>query len=134
MCVFGCRPEVSRVLVLDDLLVVAGEVEGPDLEFIEAVVNHGHVSVWRIRVNRLTLHVVEVQLHVVVLRRNHWCLACSRALLRVKWLQALPVVIFSETHIIDVVVEVRVLLDRLVEPLEWIVQIRLLNYTMDYGV
>lgn len=91
--------------------------------FIKAVIDGRRVGVWRVGVDALTLSVVEVQLLIVIFRRNNCCFSYGSAFLRVELLQSLPVVVLHEADIVDVVQEVWILLYALVESLEGVVQI-----------
>jgi hypothetical protein len=127
----GSLPDVEAVGVLNDFLVVASKVEGPNAELIEAVVNHGHVRVGRVSVDTLTLNIIEDRLLIIVFHWNDTGTTYSCPLSWLKGLQPLPIVILNETHVVDVVVEVGILLNALVEALEGIVKVGLLNNTVD---
>lgn len=114
-------PDVLGVLVLNDELVVTGEVESPDVLLIETVVNDGHVGIRGVCVGGFTLHIVEVELLIVVLLRDGLSITNGAASLGVELLQAFPVVVLGEVNIVDVIVELGVLLDRLVEALEGVI-------------
>jgi hypothetical protein len=131
---FSCVPGVEEVLVLDDALVVASHVEGPDVVLIEAVVYHGDVAIRWVSIDGLALHVVEIELGVVIFRWHNGGLSHGGAILGVEGLQALEVVVLDHAHIIDIIMEVGVLLDRLMEALEGIVEIGGLEDAVSNGV
>ena len=75
-----CAQKAARVRVINDDLVVDGLAEGPDLILVEPVVHDGYVWVGRVRVERLALGVVEVQLLIGVRDGQH-CRCANRATL-----------------------------------------------------
>ena len=132
--VLGCVPRAQKVFIFKNLLVVAGTVEGPNLSLIKAMIDERHVGIRGVSVEGLTLHVVEVQFHIVILSWDHRRISNNCAFFGFEGLQALPIVILHEANIINIVMEIRVLLDALVEPLEGVIKVWLLNYTMYDGI
>ena len=56
----------ASVRVIDHILIVDRLAESPDTFFIQAVIDHRNVGVRWVRVERLTLSVVEVKLFISV--------------------------------------------------------------------
>lgn len=134
MCVLSGIPGIQNVFILNDILIVTCAVECPDLELVQTVIDEWHVGIGRVGVQRLTLNIVEVQLHIVILSWDHRSITNCCAILSIEGLQTLPIVILHEANIINIIVEIWVFLDALIESLEWVIEVWLLNDTMHDGV
>jgi hypothetical protein len=97
------------------MLVEASQSERPDIVLIKSVVNSCNVVVRRVGVDTLTLKVVEYELLIVVFNWNHRGSSYCGAFLGLEVLESLPVVVLHESHIIEVLETVRVLLKFLIE-------------------
>jgi len=95
------------------------------------MVNSRLVVVGRVCVQTFSLSVVEIKLHIIVFRGDDKSISNDRAVLRVEGLESLPIVELIKLNIINIFQEVRVLLDIFVEPLERVVEVRLLDDSMD---
>ena len=109
---------VLLVVVADHILVVGGQLERPNVVFFEAVVDGEHVGVRGVRVERLTLEVVEAEELIIVMVGNDWRCADNVLFLCRQELHTLEVVGFKQVVIIDVVLEVAVILGVFVEARE----------------
>lgn len=98
------------------------------------MVNEWGVGIRGVGVNGLTLHVIEEEFHIVILSRDDWSITSSGAVLSIEGLQTFPVVVLHKVNIINIVVEFGILLDALMESLEWVIKIRLLSETVNNGV
>jgi len=80
-------------------------------------------SIWirRVRVDTLTLYIIEIKLSIIILGRNGESFSFCCAFFSIEGFQALPIVIIQETDIINIVMEFRVLLNALMKSLEWII-------------
>ena len=90
----------SDIRVLNHLLVVVGEREGPDVFLVHSVVNERHVRVRRVRVHTFSLHIEEFQFLVVVFLGDGEGFSHSCPFFRVEGLQTLPVVVLLEPNIV----------------------------------
>ena len=108
--------DATSVRVVNDDLVVDGLAEGPDLILVEAVVHYWDIRVGRVRVERLALGVVEVQLLISVCDGQHRRCANRGTLLGHAWLQPLEVVRLLELDVIRVAQVVPIGGHVLVEP------------------
>ena len=64
--------EIESDVILDQVLVVTGDAEGPNLFFIKTVIDNWVVRIRRVGVERLSLGVVPDQLLIGVLSRDDW--------------------------------------------------------------
>ena len=108
-------PGVPGVRVVDHVLVIVGLAEGPWLLFVESVVDNGHVGIRRVRVEGLTLGVVEEELLISVHGGDDGRGTHGAALLGHEGLQALVVVGAVHLGVVHVVVLVGVVSERLME-------------------
>ena len=69
------------------------------------------------------MHIIEVQLLIIIFSGQYWSATDSGPLLGIEGLESLPVIIVNKVDIIYIVVKIGILLDRLVEPLERVVEI-----------
>ncbi|MFS8160632.1 MAG: hypothetical protein ACMG6E_10615, partial [Candidatus Roizmanbacteria bacterium] len=98
------------------------------------MVNEGVVGVRGVRVDALSLDIIEHELLVVVFGRDEGGFSDSGSLYRVKLLESLPVVELAETDIIDIVMEVGIVLNALMEPCEWVVHVHLFIHSVHQRV
>lgn len=115
-------PDATSVWIVNDVLVVDGLMEGPDVVLVVAVVDDGNVGVGRVRVEGLTLGVVEVKLLIGISDRQKCGGTHSASFLGHTGLQTLKVVRFVEPGIIHVVVLVTIVGDILVESDHWVAE------------
>lgn len=119
--------KVVLVIVVDHDLVEVGQLEGPDLVFLEPVVDDRVVGVRWVRVKRLTLDVIEVEGFIVVV---HWVDSrCADYVLlaRLEGLESLVVIHLVHGDIIDVAQMGGVVLHILVHAGEGHVQVEVIR-------
>ncbi len=77
------------------------------------------------------MHIIEVQLLIIIFSGQYGSATDSGPLLGIEGLESLPVIIVNKVDIIYIVVKIGILLDRLVEPLERVVEIGRLRDSVD---
>jgi hypothetical protein len=107
--------EVSLVGVGNHTLIVGGHSEGPNVVFLETVVNSEHVSVGRVSVQRLTLQIVEMELLIIIVHGDDGGGTNDVFFLCGERLHTLEVVSCEQVVIIVIVLEIAVVFDVLVE-------------------
>ena len=117
-----CIPRITQVLVHYQALVVHGPSESPDRIFVQLVINGWRIGVGRIGENRLSLDVQEHELLIIILEREDRALSHNSARLSLVLLESLEVIGLEHGHIVHIIMELWVLLDRLVESNEGVVE------------
>ena len=115
-------PSIPGVRVMDHILVVICLTEGPNVIFVQTMIDKWNVGVRRVRVQILTLSVGRDKLFVSVLHGDEGRGADSATFLWHERLHTLEVVCLEHVDIIKVGVVMRVVLDALVETSEGIVE------------
>jgi len=98
------------------------------------VINSRHVGVWWICVKRFSLNVVELQDFIIIAHWDHCCHADYIFLFCLKWFHPLEVVSFIKRMVVDVVVGVGVVFDRLVHTNELVVEVGFVHDLVLEGV
>ena len=114
--------EIERDVVLDQILVVTGNSEGPDLLLVETVIDNRVVGIGRVGVEGLSLGVVPDQLLIGVLGWDERGGSDDVLLLWCVHLLSLKVVVLIHLNIISVVQDCTVLFNILVHSHEWVVE------------
>ena len=133
VCLPEGAPHVLDIWIVDDLLIVVGLAEGPDVVLIETVVERGRIRIRRVRVERLTLGVVPNELLISIGGWDDRGGTHSAALFRHEWLQTLRIISVVQLDVIHVVQLHWVVDDRLVETREWVVQADVHPVTLSDG-
>lgn len=91
------------------------------------MIDSWHVGVRRVCIKRFSLYVVEFQHFVIIVHWDDCCHAYHIFLFSLEWLHPLEIIRFIKRMVIDIVVGVRVVFDRLVHTNKLVVKVRFVD-------
>lgn len=116
--------DIVLVLIADQLLVVGGKAESPNMIFFKTVIHSQHIGIRRVGVHRFTLDIVEVKVLIVIIIRNSGGGTNKMFRLSLLNLYTFKVVNFIQINIINIVLKVAIVFNSFVETGKVSVQVR----------
>jgi hypothetical protein len=122
MSPWTCIPEVLGILIDNSALVINWSLESPDVLFIKSMIDSWGIRVWWVSVNWFTLNIIEWEFSIVIFNWEDWRSSYSSSLFRFVLFHSLECVSFHERNIVHIIMEFRILSDRLMETNEWVIK------------